>query len=184
MTTRVGSPPLTPAVARAALVAMADDELLHAAGVLMLLAGLRRGEVTGLLVGDWHPGEDPKLTVRSRGQERTIRVAPTAAAVLDDLLAGEDAEPREPLLLGLKPDGIPFRLPRLFDEAMKRAGLDATTHALRRTAQMAVIEDGTAMAHLNAYFGLSAKFEDKPLVPVPEGYDLGIVQVLEAAFTG
>ncbi|MGW8679685.1 hypothetical protein ACWGNN_01210 [Streptomyces sp. NPDC055817] len=183
MTTRVGRPPLTSAVARAALAALADDELLHAAGALMLLTGLRRGELTELLVREWHPGPDPKVTVRSRVQERTIRVAPTAAAAVDGLLAGEDAEPQEPLLLGLKPDGIPFMLPRLFGAAMKRAGLDVTAHDLRRTAQAVVIEDGAPMAHVNAYFGL-AKFEDKPLVPVPEDYDRGIIQVLEAAFAG
>ncbi|MFE4671400.1 site-specific integrase [Streptomyces sp. NPDC056723] len=184
MTTRVGRPPLTPTMARAALAAMADDELLHAVGSLMLLAGLRRGEASGLLVGDWHPGPDPKLTVRSRMQERTIRVAPTVAAELDALLVGEDAEPHETRLLGLKPDGIPFMLPRLFGAAMKRAGLDVTDHDLRRAAEAVVIEDGAPMAHVNAYFGLSAMFDDKALVSVPEGYDRGIVHVLEAAFAG
>lgn len=184
MTTRVGRPPLTPAVARAALAATADDVMLHAAAVLMLLAGLRRGEATGLLVGDWHPGEDPKLTVRSRVQERTIRVAPTVAAAVDDLLAGEDAEPDEPLLLGLKPRGIPFMLHRRFDDATKRVSLDAAIHDLRRTAQAVVVEDGTPVTHVGAYFGLHVNVEGEPLVPVPEGYDRGIVQVLEAAFAG
>ncbi|MFB7999472.1 hypothetical protein ACFC4G_42585 [Streptomyces sp. NPDC056002] len=79
MTTRVRRPPLTPTMAREAVAAMADDELLYAAGSLMLLAGLRRGEATALLVRDWHhPGPDPKVTVRSRVQVRTIRVAPFA----------------------------------------------------------------------------------------------------------
>jgi integrase len=156
---------------------------LYAATSLMLFAGLRCGEATSLLVRDWAPGADPKLTVRGlRPPEgRTIRVAPSAAAAIDGYLAGEETEPDEPLLIGLRPNGIPHFLPKVFRDAMRRAGLDVSVHDLRRAAEAAVLEDGTPVAHVDAYFGMSKAAGQPPTSP-PEGYDRGIAEVLERTF--
>lgn len=180
MTRTLERPILPVATARVALEATKHDVLLHAGASLMLLAGLRPTEVTGLLVRDWEPGEDPGLTVR----ERTIRVAPSAAATVSRYLAGQDAEPDEPLLLGLKIDGAPHVLHRVFRDAMRAAYLDVGVHDLRRAAVAVVLDDGTPMQHVEAYFGLSKTEARTDLAPLREGYDVGIAAALEAAFAG
>src|SRR2546430_10935980 len=184
----VARPPGAPSVARAAIEATKDDALLHAAASLLLLAGLRSGEAGTVRVRDWAPGADPKLPVRGLRADpgvRTIRVAATAAAAVDAYLAGEEAEPDEPLLLGLKPAGIPLFLPKLFRDAMRSAGLDVTVHDLRRAAVAAVAEVGTPMTQIEAYFGISKTDAGrKDLVPVREDYDRGIAAALERAFAG
>lgn len=183
MVRAVVRPILPTSVARAAVEATKDDPLLYAASSLMLLAGLRCGEATSLLVRDWSRGKDPKLTVRGlrMPEGRTIRVAPSAATAIDAYLAGEEAEPDEPLLIGLRPNGIPHFLPKVFRDAMRRAGLDVSVHDLRRAAEAAVLEDGTPVAHVAAYFGMS-KAADEQLTLVPDGYNRGIAVVLERTF--
>ncbi|WP_329167129.1 site-specific integrase (plasmid) [Streptomyces sp. NBC_01717] len=166
-------------VAREALAATADDVLLQAGTRLMLVAGLRRGEVQALQVRDWQPGEDPRLTIRDGCCERTIRIAPSAAVLLDGYRAGQTADADEPLLLGLEREGA---LPRLFGNAMRRAGLKVGVHDLRHAAIAAALEDGTPMSHIEAYFGLEKAETRKDLMPVREGYDRGIAAALEASF--
>lgn len=183
MTTTLGRPPLTAPTARAALDATKGDVLLHAGTSLMLLAGLRPSEAVGLLVRDWAPGDDPRLTVRTERRQRTIRIAPTAAAVIDAYLGDQETEPDEPLLLGLKVGAIPHLLHQVFAEAMRRADLDVRVHDLRRTAMAAVLEDGAPVAHIAAYFGLSKLLEQKT-PPPQEGYDVGIAAILETTFAG
>lgn len=175
-------PILTTAVARAALEATKGDVLLLAGTSLMLLAGLRPGEVDSLLVRDWAPGDDPRVTVRSERRERVIRVAPSAASVVDGYLRGQDAEPDEPLLLGLRPEGNPHLLHQLFQRAMGSAGLKVGVHDLRRAAMAEVLADGAPMTHVVRYFGLSRALDRKELAVVPEGYDTGIAALLEATF--
>ncbi|MGW0311991.1 hypothetical protein [Streptomyces flavidovirens] len=183
MTTRTLTRPILPTdVARAALAATRHDVLLHAGVSLMLLAGLRPGEIRNLQVKDWMPGEDPRMRVRSDRLERTIRIAPSAAGPLDAYLAGEEVEPDEPLLLGLKPAGVPHLLHRVFRDAMQQAGLDVSVHELRQAAIAEVLVDGTPVLHVEAYFGLSKAPGRKDLVAVSEGYDVGIAACLEAAF--
>lgn len=178
-------PMLSASTARAALAATEDDLLLHAASSLLLLAGLRSGEATTLVVEDWQPGDDPRLAVRGlrTAPDRTIRVAPTAAAAVDAYLAGQDAEPGEPLLLGLRPGGRGQFLPALFRDAMLRAGLEVSVHDLRRAAVAEVVADGTPVGHVEAYFGISKADEGrKDPAPLRDGYDRGIAAVLEQAF--
>ncbi|GAB2882188.1 hypothetical protein GCM10027074_58180 [Streptomyces deserti] len=184
MTTRtVGQKPLLPvSVARAALDATRNDQLLYAGTSLLLLAGLRRDEATGLLVGDWSSGMDPRVTIRQRRQARTIRVAATAAAAVDACLEAEEAELDEPLLLGLKSAGNSYLLSRLFQGRMRNAGLNVRTHDLRRAAIAAVVQDGTPTVHVEAYFGLSKAALGTQLVPTPEGFDREIAALLEATF--
>jgi integrase len=144
----------------------------------MLLAGLRPSEIRHALVEDWVGGDDPKLTVRGRVGGRTIRVAPTAARAVDTYLAGEDAKPDEPLLVGLDAER---QLARAVRRTTQWTGLDVGVHDLRRAAIAAVLEDGTPCAHIEAYFGLSRP-EGRRVVPVREGYDRGITAMLEATF--
>lgn len=172
-------PSLSTEVARAAVAATRHDLVLHAGTSLMLLAGIRRGEAQRLRVRDWQPGEDPGLTIRDGYQERIIRIAPSAVTALNGYLATQDSEPNEPLLLGLEREGV---LPRLFGNAMRRSGLSVRVHDLRRAAIVAALEDGTPMAHIEAYFGLSKAEERKDLAPVREGYDRGIAATLETTF--
>lgn len=165
-------------LSRAALAAISDVPL-HAAATLMLLAGLRPGEVRRLRVLDWTPGVEPRLTVRSDRRERTIRIAPSAASTLDAYLEGQNAELGEPLLLGLEHS---WSMRRLFRDAMQQAGLDVDVLDLRRAAMAVALEDGTPMQHMEAYFGMSKTETRKDLTPVPDGYDAGIAAVLEAEF--
>lgn len=169
---------------RDAVAATRGDVLLHAGASLMLLAGLRSSEVAGLLVGDWQPGGDPKVTVRSARRERTIRVAPSAAAIIDEYLNGEDTEPNEPLLLGLKVQGVEHMLPKLVQEVMTRGGWDVGVHDLRRTA-VGVVLNVAPMQQVEAYFGIfKTDPSRKDLSPIREGYDRDIAAVLEKAFGG
>lgn len=183
MTTRVTEqkPLFSVAAMRAALDATRGDQLLYAGTSLLLLAGLRRDEATGVLVGDWSPGTDPQVTIRGR-QERTIRVATTAAAAVDACLEGVESEAEEPLLLGLKTAGNPYQISRLFRARMRECGLNLHIYDLRRAAIAAVVRHGTPLAHINAYFGLLKVATSNQLVPVPEGYDRDIASLLEAAF--
>jgi integrase len=181
---RQGAPPLVQrpilsgADGRAVLAATRDDPLVHASTALMLLAGLRPGEVSDLQVRDYEAGEQ-RLTVGGARRPRTIRIAPSAADAVDTYLEGQDAAPGEPLLLaGLQ--GV--KVVTLFSAAMRRAGVDARVHDLRRAAMAAVLEDGAPVQHLEAYFGITKSTARKDLTPVREGYDEGIAALLEAEF--
>ncbi|MFF7411695.1 tyrosine-type recombinase/integrase [Streptomyces lydicus] len=180
---RQGAPPLlqrpilSGADGRAVLAATRDDPLVHASAALMLLAGLRPQEAVELRVRDYSPGER-RLCVGGARRPRTIRIAPSAAAAVDTCLEGQDAAPGEPLLAGLQ--GV--KVVTLFSAAMRRAGLDARVHDLRRAAMAAVLQDGAPVQHLEAYFGIAKPPGRKDLVSVREGYDEGIATVLEAEF--
>ncbi|WP_329143375.1 tyrosine-type recombinase/integrase [Streptomyces sp. NBC_01456] len=182
---RQGAPPLlqrpilSGAEGRAVLAATRDDPLVHASAALMLLAGLRPQEVSELQVRDYVLGER-RLHVGSVRRPRIIRIAPSAAAAVDAYLEGQDADPGEPLLVGLQ--GV--KVVTLFSAAMRAAGLDVRAHDLRRSAMAAVLEDGAPVQHLEAYFGITKSASRKDLVPVREGYDEGIAAVLEAEFAG
>jgi integrase len=172
-------PVLLPEVGRAALAATRGDAAVHAGTALMLLAGLRPGEVADLLVRDWILGADPKVTVPGRSGP-AIRVAPTAAAAVNAYLAGRDAELDEPLLAGLERDTLPY----LFADAARQAQLTVHAHDLRRAAMAVVLEDGTPVRHLEAYFGTSASPARAGLPPIDDGYDRGIAALLEQTFAG
>ncbi|WP_329330702.1 tyrosine-type recombinase/integrase [Streptomyces sp. NBC_01454] len=180
---RKGSPPLlqwptlTSAEGRAVLAATRDDPLVHASAALMLLAGLRPQEVSELRVRDYVLGER-RLHVDGVRHPRIIRIAPSAAAAVDAYLEGQDADPGEPLLVGLQ--GV--KRVTLFAAAMRAAELDVRAHDLRRSAMGAVLEDGAPVQHLEAYFGITKSASRKDLVPVRDGYDEGIAAVLESAF--
>ncbi|WP_078943196.1 tyrosine-type recombinase/integrase [Streptomyces aureus] len=176
--------PLLPiTVARAALQSTRSDQLLYAAASLLLLAGLRRGEVSGLLVGDWLSGNEPRVTIRGRRRVRDIRVAATAAEAVDAQLAVAQAEPDEPLLLGLQTArNSPYPLSRLFRARTREAGLDVTVSDLRRAAIAAAVRRGEPLAHIEAYFGLSKAAADRQLVTTAEGYDREIAALLEEEF--
>lgn len=170
-------PILSGADGRAVLAATRHDPLVHASTALMLLAGLRPGEVSDLQVRDYEAGEQ-RLTVGGVRRPRTIRIAPSAADAVDTYLEGQDTTPDEPLLVGLQ--GV--KVVTLFSAAMRRAGLDARVHDLRRAAMAAVLQDGAPVQHLEAYFGIAKSAARKDLTPVRDGYDEGIATVLEAEF--
>ncbi|MEV8398865.1 hypothetical protein [Streptomyces niveus] len=176
-------PRLAPSVAdvRASLAACRHDPVLHAGAALMLFAGLRPGEVRRMLVQDWLPGEAPRVVVRGGVAARMIRVAPSAATALYDSLIGEDTEPDEPLILGLTQRGW---LEKVFSDVAQDACLDVRVHDLRQAAIAAALEDGTPVAHVEAYFGLSKAVDRRPPVGVPDGYDAGVAAALEVAFAG
>ena len=150
-----------------------QDAALYAGVSLMLLAGLRPGEVDRLTVADYEPGPEPCLDVDGR----RIRIAPSAARALDAYLGLEDTEPGEPLLMGVQ-----GHLQMLASHAAARADVRARVHDLRRAAMNAVLEDGAPMAHIEAYFGIGKALDREGLVPLPEGYDAAVARSLEAAF--
>lgn len=112
-------------------------------------------------------------------------MACSVAAAVDAYLEGQETEPGEPLLLGLRPGGRDQFLPQVFRNAMRRADLDVSVHDLRRAAVAAVVDDGTPVRHVEAYFGISKTGSDrKDLVPLRNDYDRGIAATLEQAFAG
>jgi hypothetical protein len=149
----------------------------------MLLAGLRPGELMPLLVRDWQPGDDPKLTVHIGRHQRTIRVAPSAAAAVDAYLAGRLTQPDEQLLLIPEPHGVPRLVYRTFSSTMQQAGLHVRSFDLATAAEAVVLDDGTPTHHIAAYFGPSKTAAGESL-PLPEDYDRGIAAVLGQTFAG
>lgn len=175
--------PLMPiATARAVLESTRSDKLLYAATSLLLLVGLRRVEVTELLIGDWSSGGEPQVTIRDRRRVRKIRVAVTAAQAIGVQLGANEADSGEPLLRGLQTARNSYRLSRLFRANMQQAGLDAAVPDLRRAAIAAVVRRGTPQAHIEAYFGLLKAATGKRLAPTPEGFDREIAALLEEEF--
>ncbi|MFD8865998.1 tyrosine-type recombinase/integrase [Streptomyces sp. NPDC059590] len=165
--------------ARAVFAEVRSDALARAGVALLLLAGLRPGEVEALRVKDYVHGEDGRrLRVGAERMPRTIRLAPSAAAALDAYLEGQDTDPEDFLLPELR---IP-RLVQLVRAAAETAGVQAGVHDLRRAAVAAVVGDGAPVRHVEAYFGMSKVPGRKDLVPVRAGYDAGIIDVLERAF--
>lgn len=125
-------------VARAVLPSVQHDLLLHAGTALMLLVGLRPGEVGRLTVADYEPGPEAWLTVDG---DHRIRIAPSAAASLDAYLGGQDAELDEPLLLGFEREhGDMMR--RVFTRETEKARLHVSMHDLRQVAMTAALDRG------------------------------------------
>ncbi|OLZ72588.1 hypothetical protein AVW11_04130 [Streptomyces amritsarensis] len=160
--------------ARALLAATRVDPLLHAAVSVMLMAGLRPTEAARLTVADYAPGDEPRLRVVGG---RHIQIARSAAVAMDAYLASQEAEPGEPLLLGLQEN-----LPQLVRRAAEQVGVQAGVHSLRRAAIAAALEDNPPHSHIEAYFGINKALDRKALTPLPEGYDAGMAATLEAAF--
>jgi integrase len=161
--------------ARSLLAETQADPLLYAATSLMLMAGARPMEATSVTVADYQPGAEASILLG----RRRIRIAPTAARAVDAYLVTQDADPAEPLLLGLQDVGV---LPRLMRAAAERAGVPAGVHSLRRAAIAAALEDGAPPAHIEAYFGIEKALDRKALVPLSAGFDAGMAATLEAAF--
>ncbi|MFJ2110660.1 tyrosine-type recombinase/integrase [Streptomyces sp. NPDC087850] len=169
----------SPTDVRALLAATRDDRLLYAGVSLLAFTGLRRGEVGELNVADYEPTV-PRLRVTG-SSPRTIRIAPSAATALDAYLADQVASPDEPLLLGLQQTAT---IGRLVSRATETAGVSLGIHDLRRAAMAAVLDDGTPVSHVEAYFGLSRTLGRKDLTPISDGYDVGIAAALETTFSG
>ncbi|MET9467809.1 hypothetical protein ABZY44_24000 [Streptomyces sp. NPDC006544] len=169
--------PLSVPVARAVLPSVEQDPMLHAGVALMLLVGLRPGEVSRLTVADYEPGPEPHITVDGN---RHIRIAPSAAASLDAYLGGQDTEPDEPLLFGFhRQHGDMMR--RVFTEKTEQARLHVSMHDLRKVAMRAALEDGAPVAHIDAYFGTD-KTGQLTTGDVTPGFDAAMARTLEAAF--
>lgn len=169
--------PLSVPVARAVLPSVEHDPMMYAGAALMLLAGLRPGEVSRLTIADYEPGPEPRVTVDGN---RRIRIAPTAAASLDAYLDGQDTEPDEPLLYGFhQRHGDMMR--RVFEEKTEQARLHVSMHDLRQAAMRAALEDGAPVAHIDAYFGTDKTRQLDPR-DLADGYDAAMARTLEAAF--
>ncbi|MFD6180039.1 hypothetical protein [Streptomyces goshikiensis] len=147
----------------------------HAAVSLMLLAGLRFGEVRRLTVGQYEAGPEPWLDVDGR---RRIPIAPSAAAAVDAWLAAAPAAADE-LLIDSDYGGA---LGHLFALMAEQNGIQATMHSLRQVAIMAAWMDGCPGSHIEAYFGIDKALDRKALVPLSDGYDAAMARTLEAAF--
>ncbi|MFG2412255.1 hypothetical protein [Streptomyces goshikiensis] len=169
--------PLSIPVARAVLPSVEHDPMLHAGVALMLLVGLRPGEVSRLTVADYEPGPEPHITVDG---DRRIRIAPSAAAALDAYLGDQETEPDEPLLPGFdQQHGNMMR--RVFTEKTMQARLHVSMHDLRQVAMRAALEDGAPVAHIEAYFGTDkiGHLRTDDLTP---GFDAAMARTLEVAF--
>lgn len=163
-------------VARAVLPSVQHDPMLHAGTALMLLVGLRPGEVSRLTVADYEPGPEARLTVDG---DHRICIAPSAAASLDAYLASQDTEPDEPLLFGFdRRHGDMMR--QVFTRETKKARLHVSMHDLRQVAMMAALEDGAPVAHIDAYFRVD-KSHRWTTEDLADGYDAAMARTLEAA---
>lgn len=156
-----------------------QDPLLHATTTLLIYTGARPTEAAELLVRDYTPGAEPalRLGASSGSGLRTIRIARTAATALDSYLAGQNTDSDEPLLLGIQNGQCIRMLHRL------SAGRELRVHDLRRAAIAAALADGTPTRFVNAYFGMSKAADANALVSLPDGYDTGIADVLDATYT-
>lgn len=173
-------PALSVDEARALLAETRRDPLLYAATSLMLFAGARPQEAAEATIADYEPGAEPRIWLGQRWvTQRQVCIAPAAARALDEYLATQDADPEEPLFLGLQEANV---LPNLVRRAAVRAGVDAGVHSLRQAAVSAALYDGAPVAHIEAYFGIG-KWAD-PVRPagLPDGYDTAMARTLEAAF--
>lgn len=173
----VRSPVLSIEDARALLAALSREGQLqaHAAASLMLLAGLRFGEVRRLTVGQYEAGQEPWLDVDG---QRRIPIAPSAAAAVDAWLVAAPAADDELLI----DSGYGGALGRLFASRAEKEGIEATVHSLRQVAIMAAWMDGCPGSHVDAYFGINKTLDRKELVPLRDGYDAAMARTLEAAF--
>lgn len=171
-------PVLSPADARAVLAATRGDAELHAGVALLLLAGLRRGEVEQLRVADWHPCPGRLRVAGSKLGSRTIRIAPSAARAVDAYLVGEVTDPEDFLLPRLRA-ALLFRLVR--SEA-RDAEAELGAHDLRMAAIAATADAGLPSEHAQAYFGISPAVARRALVPMPADYDVAAASALEATF--
>lgn len=166
--------------ARMLLAETRQDPLLHAAASLMLLAGARPQEAAEATIADYEPGTEPRIWLGQRWvTQRQVCIAPAAARALDEYLATQDADPEEPLLLGLQRVNTVHDLVR---RAGVHAGVDAGAHSLRRAAIAAAWEDGAPAGHIEAYFGINKAVDPKALTSLPDGYDAAMARTLEAAF--
>lgn len=173
--TTIDRPLLSTADARAVLAQTRDDDLLRAVVSLMLLVGLRPGEVEALRVRDY---ASETLHVGTERHPRTIRLASSAAAALDVYLATQATGPEDFLLS----EARTTRLVQLARGAAAAAGVEAGVHDLRRAAVAVVFEGGAPVQHVEAYFGMGDQRGRRDLVPVRAGYDVSIAALLERTF--
>ncbi|WP_412079059.1 tyrosine-type recombinase/integrase [Streptomyces xanthophaeus] len=172
-------PTLSADEARALLAETREDLPLYAAVSLMLFAGARPGEAGGATVADYEP-KSARIWLGQRwGGLRQVRIAPSAARAIDTYLAAQDADPEEPLFLGLQGAN---ELPNLVRWAALRAGVDAGVHSLRQAAIAAALYDGAPVSHIEAYFGIGKWVDPVQPAGVPEGYDAAMARSLEVAF--
>ncbi|WP_162466196.1 tyrosine-type recombinase/integrase [Streptomyces taklimakanensis] len=168
---------LSPEQVRALLAEAAREPALYARVALVALAGARPREVEGLRRGDFD-ADGSRLRLGRGALERTVRVAPSAAKLLGEAAGRVAAGTRGCLL----EPWSPVRLVQSVRGAARAAGVEAGVHELRQSAIAVVWEDGTPVQHIEAYFGVSRPAARRDLVPVRDGYDVGIADVLQEAF--
>lgn len=166
---------LSPDQVRAVLAETAGRPALHTRVVLAALVGARPREVEELRPSDFDPG-GPRLRLGVGAQARTVRVAASAAKVLDEASTGVGDD------LPLLERWGPVRVVQAVRRAARAAGIEAGIHELRQSAIAVVLEDGTPITHIEAYFGIARPPGRRDLLPVRDGYDAGIVDVLQEAF--
>jgi integrase len=148
--TAVAAPVLPAAEARAVLAAARGDVEVYAAVALLLLAGLRPQELERLRVVDYTPGEVARLRVGGMRLGRWVRVARSAAAAVDALLAASPVGAEGFLLSRLSGT----RLVQAVRAAGREAGVDAGVHDLRKAAAGAALAAGLPTVWVQRYFGM------------------------------
>lgn len=161
---------------------LADDHRLRArrdAAVLAVLhgTGMRRAEVVGLDLHDWHSASE-ELAVRSgkgRKERRAYAFGGVAAALAAWVRArGEQPGPLfvavnkagkvDPQLRRLRPHAIN----RIVNRALARAGLqDASPHDFRRTVATELLDDGADLSIVAGLLGhaqvtTTARYDRRP----------------------
>lgn len=170
---------LTPEQVRAVLAETAGDPVLHARVALAALVGARPREVEGLRRADFDPSV-PRLRLGAGGRVRSVRVAASAAKLLEGVSGRAHHGVGESLPM-LDRWG-PVRVVQAVRSASRAAGIEAGIHDLRQSAIAVVLEDGTPVAHVERYFGIARSAGRRDLLPVRDGYDTGIADVLQEAF--
>ncbi|MFI2078452.1 tyrosine-type recombinase/integrase [Streptomyces triculaminicus] len=171
-------PPVSAKDAARVLATAADDPLEYASVAMLVLVGLRPSEAVVLRPEDYAQEKGrPVLSTGTFSHPRTIEIAPTAARALDMVIESSDGS-SEFLLPGMSDT----RLVRLVRSIGRGLELDVGVHQLREAAVRVGLEDGTPVQHIEAYFGFSKAPGRRDLVPVREGYDHSLAQVLEETF--
>jgi len=139
------------------LVAAASTPTERAILLVMLLSGMRRGEMLGLRCGDidWQARQ---IKVRGKGdKERLLPLGGTLQKILADHLGPRAERSEEPVICnsrGRAMDASTFQ--RLFGRLRSRAGLsssDCTSHALRHTFATMLVREGTDIRTVQELMG-------------------------------
>lgn len=169
-------------------IAEYPDAWLRSFFLLLLLTGMRRGELINARRQDFNPRERTLLIRETKnGEPYTVRLSTAAAGIIETL----PRKPGNPYLFPGRRPGRPLAEPkRAWDKIRERAGLpDVRIHDLRRTFGSWLTTSGISMEVVSKLLNHSsikvtesvyAHLADDPLREAVEGHGAKIVELAKA----